>query len=55
MKFISPKASISEKISKNLNFTEISKKNGAFSFALIDKLIYNRICVNRVGKCTLFF
>ena len=49
-----PKLSITKKISIFTNFTQNSRENQPFLIALIDKLSYNRICVNILGKCTLF-
>ena len=39
-------------LQKYKNFQAKIPKSEAFSIALIDKLIYNRICVSIVGKCT---
>lgn len=39
-------------LQKYKNFQAKIAKSKAFSIALIDKLIYNRICVSIVGKCT---
>jgi hypothetical protein len=46
-----PKGSIEKFLQKYKNFQAKIPKNQAFSIALIDKLIYNRICVNIVDKC----
>ena len=39
-------------LQKYKNFQAKIAKSEAFSIALIDKLIYNRICVVIVDKCT---
>ena len=49
-----PKLSITKKSPFSQNFTQNSQENKPFLVALIDKLSYNRICVNILGKCTLF-
>ena len=47
-----PKGSMETNLQKYKNFQAKIRKSKAFSIALIDKLIYNRICVSIVGKCT---
>ena len=47
-----PKGSMKKILQKYKNFQAKIAKSKVFSIALIDKLIYNRICVNIVGKCT---
>ena len=52
-KLSKPKASIRKKPPKFQNFSGKIIKTTLFSIALIDNLIYNKICVNNVGSCTL--
>ena len=52
-KLNNPKVSIIKKSPKIKKIPQINEKNELFLIALIDDLIYNRICVNIVGKCTL--
>jgi len=52
-KLSKPKASIRKKPPKFQNFSGKIIKTTLFSIALIDNLIYNRICVNIVEQYTL--
>lgn len=49
IKLSTPNGSMGQKISFFKNFIENTQKNEPFLIALIDNLIYNRICVSIVS------